>query len=378
MAGKADLKMKYFEEKYETLTTLGEQADSNICLVRNVTDGKIYVRKQIGPEAVPVYDKLKMLVHKNIARVYETAWNEEGGVVIEEFINGITLDKYLETEGVLKESEVRDIVIALCNALFKIHNSGMIHRDIKPENIMISNDGVVKLIDFGIARVIKDQQSRDTTILGTVGYAAPEQFGYTQTDARSDIYAVGVLMNKLLTGKLPTQGIYSVPPMSDIIRRCIEIDARNRFQTIQELMRTMETAGLTQGSVAVELNNSTKEQGLTIKGVPGFRTGVIWKNVVATVGYIFLIFATYCCMIGFTSSVEVFLLEAAAVFLYIWAATLIAFNAADWDRKIYPFCIFPKPVMTVIRIVLWIVIFYWGILIENHVKYDLLGMIPPS
>ena len=378
MSEMVNRKLQYLEESYEVLACLGNRPGQEVFLVRRKNDGKIYIKKYVSAKSVEVYTRLQDIVHRNIPRIYGVAQGEDKGIVIEEFINGETLEEYMEKRGVLEENQVCSIVREICSALFVVHNRGIVHRDIKPENVMISNDGVVKVIDFGIARNIKEGKTQDTEILGTAGYAAPEQYGYGQTDARADIYATGVLMNRLLTGELPAQHLYSAPVLQDIIKRCIEMDARNRFQTIQELKGSVETTG-TRPERKTEENRfkikENKHPGCVIKGIPGFRTGVLWKNIVATLGYIFLTISTYALMQDYTSSIEVFLLEASAVFLYLWAATLVGFNVGDWDRKFILTRRLPKEVMLILRIVLWAVIFDLGFRIENYVKYDILGMI---
>lgn len=370
MTERTDLKMRYFEEEYKILTSIGEQKADNVVLVKRKTDGRLYVRKYIDIESVAVYNRLKNVVNRNMTRIYNVACDGNRGIVIEEFINGITLAEYMDQVGVLNEAEVCAMVMELCNALSQIHQMEVVHRDIKPENIMISNDGIIKLIDFGIARVIKEEQTQDTTILGTEGYAAPEQCGYAQTDARSDIYAVGVLMNKMLTGMLPTQCLYGFKPVGEIIKRCIAIDAQNRFQSVQELRYSVEKVH------RMENQNKEKKNVSIITWLPGFATDRIAVNIAATFGYLFLIFSTIACMRGYSSSLKVFLLEFLAVFVYLWVATLIAFNVAEWDKKIYPFYNFPKPIKIAIRVILWFIIFGCGLEIENYVKYQLLGMVP--
>lgn len=136
--------------------------------------------------------------------------------------------------GPVQEKIARSMIKDLLEGLIPMHAQGVIHRDINPENIMISGDGVLKLIDFGIARTKKENQNMDTTILGTAGYAAPEQFGFGQTDERSDIYAVGVLMNVLLVGQLPNVQRYS-GMLQGVMERCLCMDASKRFQSAQEL-----------------------------------------------------------------------------------------------------------------------------------------------
>lgn len=127
-------------------------------------------------------------------------------------------------------------------------------------------------------------------------------------------------------------------------------------------------------SVVVCQERKKKEMGCVIKGVPGFRTGKLWKNVVSTAVYLFLILGTAVWMSKFTASPGIFLAGAFAVFLYAWAATLIGLNVADWDRKLYPVCLLPKQVMLVVRIALWLSIFMAGVSLQSYLKYDILGM----
>lgn len=142
------------------------------------------------------------------------------------------MQQYLEYYGVFAEERVKDYVADILEVLGQVHALGIVHRDITAGNIMISDDGIVKLIDFGIAREVKKEQGKDTVVLGTVGYAAPEQFGFHQSDARTDLYAVGVLCNEMLTGKLPGDGLYNGSQnMQKIILKATVIDAKQRFQT---------------------------------------------------------------------------------------------------------------------------------------------------
>ena len=116
-------------------------------------------------------------------------WEEDGKlVVLEEYIQGKTLDALL-SKGMLDEQEKIRIVLNVCDALSFLHSAKIpiIHRDIKPSNIMLTNDGIVKLIDYDAAKVFHRGKNEDTTLIGTVGRAAPEQFGFAQSDARTDV-----------------------------------------------------------------------------------------------------------------------------------------------------------------------------------------------
>lgn len=99
-----------------------------------------------------------------------------------------------------------------------MHKYSITHRDITPSNIIIGFDGVVKIIDFGISRLHKENAKHDTQVLGTEGYAAPEQFGFKQSDCKTDIYALGVLLNYMLTGHIPSEVMYRDGDVADIIK----------------------------------------------------------------------------------------------------------------------------------------------------------------
>ena len=140
----------------------------------------------------------------------------------------------------------------MCNVLDYLHsqNPSLIYRDMKPANIILKPDGTIKLIDFGIMRTYKRNQSSDTCCLGTKGYAAPEQFGGSQTDARTDIFGLGMTMFRLVTGINPAEPPYEVKPirlvnpnlpqgLEYIISKCTQPNPEERYQTCDDLMDDM-------------------------------------------------------------------------------------------------------------------------------------------
>lgn len=180
-----------------------------------------------------VYEILKNLSHPNLPRILSVEQNGEKCCVIEEYINGITVAENLQN-GLYTEKGVRTVVKEVCSALDALHSRNIIHRDIKPENIMIDSQGDVKLIDFDASRIYKSYKSEDTSFIGTAGFAAPEQFGINQTDPRSDIFALGILMNVMLTGDHPSKKLYK-GRLTSIIEKCINIDPNARFRNVREL-----------------------------------------------------------------------------------------------------------------------------------------------
>lgn len=183
-------------------------------------------------EYLPAYDALVSINCKNLPLVYDSIILEDGHIVLEEFISSITLAEYLEVES-LRYKGAKNIIKGVCNALSVLHSLGIVHRDVKPENIVLDHNGRVVLIDFNVSRFVKNTK-RDTVIMGTVGYASPEQLGFAQSDARTDIYATGVLLNVILTGKHPSETIVG-GKAGHIVRKCTAISPDDRYKNAESL-----------------------------------------------------------------------------------------------------------------------------------------------
>ena len=134
-------------------------------------------------------------------------------------------------------AETKQIVLQLCQALWVLHSRGAVHRDIKPENVILRGADVW-LIDFDAARLHKPEAETDTQILGTTGFAAPEQYGLGQSDTRSDIYSLGVLMNVMLTGEHPSKQL-AEGRTGRIIERCTRVNPAKRYQSVVRLMEAL-------------------------------------------------------------------------------------------------------------------------------------------
>lgn len=184
-----------------------------------------------------VYKELINIYHKNLPIVYEAVSDGENSIIIEEYIDGVTVGDILET-GLYTSKGIYKVISEVCEALKVLHGKGIIHRDIKPENIIITDMGGVKLIDFNISRINSSNKNRDTIILGTTGFAAPEQYGISETDERSDIYAIGILINVMLTGEHPAKKLCD-GKWKKIVNKCTRINPEERFQNVEELMHSI-------------------------------------------------------------------------------------------------------------------------------------------
>lgn len=222
------------DEEYQLVKVLKRSDDGDVFQLRHKELGRDIIRINHTGSA-DVYNLLKRYSHRNIARIYEVHTSGSSVTVLEEYIDGMTVGEVLQT-GLYTENGVRKIAAQLCDALEFVHSIGVVHRDIKPENIIITSDGTVKLIDWNAARIHKKYISSDTTTMGTTGYAAPEQYGITQSDARADIYSVGILMNVMLTGEHPSKKMCT-GSLAKVIKKCTDIQPDRRYQTAAELRK---------------------------------------------------------------------------------------------------------------------------------------------
>ena len=191
-------------------------------------------------------EMLAALNHPNLPRVTDHFEQDGKAYLVMEYVPGETLLSFLMREGLPQpQARVFEWARQLCDALDYLHTQRppIIFRDLKPANIMLTPNGQVKLIDFGIARLFKPGQAKDTQAFGTIGYSAPEQYGKGQTDARSDVYSLGVLLHQLLTGYDPTNTPFRLPPagqvnpnlpqqLSDALGTATDSDPDRRFASI--------------------------------------------------------------------------------------------------------------------------------------------------
>ncbi|MBQ8905971.1 MAG: serine/threonine protein kinase [Ruminococcus sp.] len=226
------------KEQYQFIGCLRNTEKTEIIVLEHKTLHKRLIKRTFTGRNDEVYQKLLTLKHKGFPEILEVTESEGKIIVLEEYIDGVTLFDLIQDE-LYTEKAVIHLVSELCDTLSLLHSYNIIHRDIKPDNIMIDKNQTVKLIDFDSARIYKPYYPRDTEYLGTVGYAAPEQYDTTATDSRADIFAVGVLMNVMLTGKSPSAQLYH-GKLQKVIEKCVQISPDKRFQTADELKRSLK------------------------------------------------------------------------------------------------------------------------------------------
>lgn len=147
-----------------------------------------------------------MLSHPNIMSVYDVSTSDEADYIVMELIDGITLKQYMEKKGTLNWKETLHFSIQIAKALEHAHSRGIVHRDIKPHNVMVLKNGSIKVTDFGIARIMSNNNTLTKEALGSVHYISPEQAKGGRVDNRSDLYSLGVVMYEMMTGRAPYDG----------------------------------------------------------------------------------------------------------------------------------------------------------------------------
>lgn len=216
--------------------TLGTSSMSQINLYRHSATKKRLISIKSLNCNDDVYRKMLSIKHPNLPAIYEVASSEKEQLVLEEYLQGVTLEQKLKTI-TLSYSTAIDYMVQICEAVAVLHKNNIVHRDIKPANIMICGDKV-KLIDFGISRLMKGSLISDTLTLGTIGYASPEQMGLLETNAASDIYSLGILFNELLTGCHPTE---KTPKgrAGSIVRKCTQLEISKRYSSAEKLKKAI-------------------------------------------------------------------------------------------------------------------------------------------
>lgn len=223
------------DEAFESVRTLKESPRGSVRLIRHRAAGQRFILRRFTGNG-EVYRKLLSYSCQNLPVIYEAVSQGEDNLVLEEFIEGDTLGFLLEG-ALFSPKETRKIIIQLCRALWVLHGLAAVHRDIKPENVILKGSEAV-LIDFDAARLHKPEAAADTQILGTTGFAAPEQYGLSQSDARADIYSLGILMNVMLTGKHPSKKMVK-GHLGRVVARCTQVNPEKRYRDVVHLMAAL-------------------------------------------------------------------------------------------------------------------------------------------
>ncbi len=274
---------------YKEIAKLNEE--HNISLVQHIETHKIYVMKKLVRYNSAVYQAVTSLSLSGLPHIYDLFEEEDSLIVIEEYISGNTLQELLDSEGTFSAEKVIDYTLALCDILSVLHtcNPPIIHRDIKPSNVMLTTSGQIVLLDLNAAKYVDNSQEEDTVLLGTKGFAAPEQFGFGASNAQTDIYALGVMMNVLLTGSVSKKYAFT-DPLGDIIKTCTQLNPEDRYTSVKELAVSLHNAKSLMDTSSLT-SDETPNMDMPPKRsyvIPGFRSKNILKMMIAIAGYAFI------------------------------------------------------------------------------------------
>lgn len=252
--------MTTFNDTYEIKSVIGKGGMSTVYLAEHKRLHTRWAVKEVRKQQGARFDFLtesnilKRLQHPMLPRIVDIFEDRDCIYIVEDFVEGITLEELLRQQKRVDEALGLQWFQDLCGVLSYLHGQKphpIIYRDMKPSNVMLQPDGALKLIDFGIAREYKQESNADTTYIGTKGYAAPEQFGKAQTDARTDIYSLGITMYHLLTGKSPYEPPYQFVParqlcpelsygIEHILDKCIQPEPADRYQSVEALLDDLD------------------------------------------------------------------------------------------------------------------------------------------
>ncbi len=270
-----ELALSYYKEISELNTEHG------VTLVKHTQTNRLYVKKILTVYSLDVYRYLIEHPVADTPRIYEAI--EDGGtlIVIEEYLNGTSLQARI-AEGPMPEGEAAGIILDLCRIVRDLHACvpPIVHRDIKPSNIILTDDGTVKLLDMNAAKQCVGDAEQDTQLIGTAGFAAPEQYGFGSSTAQTDIYAIGVVMAYLKYGSFSRKSLADCP-YDRIIEKCTRIDPGDRYACAEELMEDLSSL-LTDEA-------ATRPKGRFIRWLPpGFRTLRLVPMALALILYAFV------------------------------------------------------------------------------------------
>lgn len=333
---------------YKTIAVINKE--HNIDLVQHQETGKFFVKKVLDVFNIHIYERLYSQPVTGTPNIVD--YVEESGqlTVIEEFIAGVSLRDRLKQKD-LSMSDIMNYMQDLCMILNSLHSGtpAIIHRDIKPSNIIITHYNRAILLDFNAAKYYSDQTTEDTVLLGTQGYAAPEQYGFGSSSPQTDIYALGILFKEML------QSIdYASARTEYIISKCTQMSPSERYRSMRELYNDLSTL------IKPERRNITPNY-FTKYAPPGFRSKTPWKMLNASIIYLFITWLCFSLDIKNTYG-AVLQLQRIAVFAMMLSIVFGTFNYLD-IQKAMPLCQHKNRFLRYVGIALLDIALVFGLLI---------------
>ena len=263
---------QYLSSHYTKIHLIHQGNTTEIWLIKENSTNQEYVLKIIKRIGTP-YPQMLKLRQSNLPILHYVVETDNVTYVIEEYLQGMNLQEYFDRYGSLNENTVCQYAMEMCDCLELLHSHHILHRDIKPSNLFLTDDHRMKLIDFDAGRVGKADKDNDTQIIGTPGFASPEQYGFQQTDERTDIYSLGLTLQMLLG--YDTYNGFMLP----ILKRCTEFDPSKRYASARKLRQAIKIRGYCHSWRSKLVNAKTLSVGICVL-CSFIKEGIITPNTV--------------------------------------------------------------------------------------------------
>lgn len=331
-------------DDYRIISTLNEE--HKVYLVQSIRTHQVYVQKILDVYNIHVYENLYQNPIAGIPRIVDYEEQNHKLIVIEEYISGTSLQEKIDYSE-LFISDVKNYMLMLCNILEALHamNPAIIHRDIKPSNIIITSYSYAVLLDFNAAKQFSGNAMSDTILLGTPGYAAPEQYGFGSSSPLTDIYSLGIVLKEMMESLSNTNSNF-INIYQKIIEKCTQLSPSARYQSVTELKNAI--LAMPDGKNALP---ATDYQPAAAKSIipekivageksgflpPGFRTKTPWKMLLSSLVYLFMIYLCTTVQIENTYGAKLWL-ERIFMFLVFMFPVFCGFNYLN-IQSIMPLC----------------------------------------
>lgn len=264
--------------RYSVKACLASSDRKEVYLLTSLLEGDHVVLRRLPLEQSELnrseYALLLGIDHPRVPKAIELFEENGFSYFFRSYVDGVSLHQWVASRGPSSERETVDIIIQLCDILTYLHTRQppIIHRDIKPQNVIIASDGSVYLIDFDISRNFDPAAVKDTTYMGTLGSAPPEQYGYGQTNSRSDIYSLGMLLIFLCTGRCDRAELLHIPPkLHRIAETCTQFAPKDRYASASKMKRAL-----------VSLRHTSLFRAVAVAGVILLITGAFYLGCIYT------------------------------------------------------------------------------------------------
>lgn len=284
-----DLSQRLSLSYYKNIATLNK--DHHVYLVQHQSSNKIFVKKILFLYDLSVFINLKNNPIMGIPKIIELFETDNSLIIIEEYINGETLDNKINNNS-LTHKDIISYTKELCRTLDQLHklDPPLIHRDIKPSNIIITISGNAVLLDFNAAKNYDESKSSDTVLIGTKGYAAPEQYGFGSSSPKTDIYALGILIKEMTASINDTNII-----LKNIISKSTQLDPANRYHSVSQIYDL------------ISKKKFSYDKKLKKLIPPGFRRKNLFHMILGILGYLLIILLSFSLKIESLSGFPLFI-----------------------------------------------------------------------